>query len=236
VQASCPQCSNRIVVDDAKVPERAFSVKCPKCGNVLRLPGKGAAAPALPASESTLPPTPLPGAGAPAVTEELRAQMMAQLRREMGASEAGSAHHRRALVALPDRGLAGAATLTLTRNGYAVDTLDDWEEGARLLEQGVYALVVTARAGASAAKGESLYQRLNRLNPEGRRRLFVVLVGQEFKTGDGTQAFVSLADLVIHPRDVPAADGALRNTIGERARLWQAFLDARARFETAISV
>jgi len=228
VQATCPQCSNKIVVDDAKVPERAFSVKCPKCQNVLRLPGKTAAA----STDSTLPATTLPSAEPAMAAEEMRAQMMAQVRREMSLGE-GKAGGGRALVALPDRGLAGAVALTLTRNGYTVDTLDDWEEGARLLEQGVYGLVVTARAGATTAKGESLYQRLNRLNPDSRRRLFVVLVGDEFKTGDGTQAFVTLADLVLNPRDVATADGALRNAIADRSRLWQVFLDARNRFEAS---
>ena len=231
MQATCPQCSNKILVDDAKVPDRAFSVKCPKCQNVLRLPGK-LPAPAV-ATDSTLPPMPMPGAEPPAASEEMRAQMMAQVRREMSLGDAKAGGAGRAMVALPDRGLAGAVTLTLTRNGYVVDTLEDWEEGARLLEQGVYNLVVTARAKATAAKGESLYQRLNRLSPEGRRRLFVILVGEEFKTGDGTQAFVTLADLVLNPRDVAAADAAIRNTVAERSRLWQVYLDARHRFEAS---
>jgi predicted Zn finger-like uncharacterized protein len=225
VQATCPQCSNKIVVDDTKVPDRAFNVKCPKCGNVLKLPGKAA-----PATDTALPAA-SPAAEAPA--EELRAQMMTQLRREMSLSEAKAAGVGRALVALPDRGLAGTVASTLSRNGCTVDTLEDWEEGARLLEQGVYGLVVTARATAAAGKGESLYQRINRLNPENRRRLFVILVGDEFKTGDGTQAFVTLADLVIHSRDAATADGPLRNTVAERSRLWQVFLDARQRFEAS---
>jgi hypothetical protein len=163
----------------------------------------------------------------------MRAQMMAQVRREMSLGEAKAGGAGRAMVALPDRALAGTVASTLTRNGFGVDTLEDWEEGARLLEQGVYTLVVTQRAAAAQGKGESLYQRINRLNPEGRRRLFVILVGDEFKTGDGTQAFVTLADLVVNSRDAATADGPLRNTIAERSRLWQVFLDARQRFEAS---
>src|SRR6185295_7734873 len=132
VQATCPQCSNKIVVDDAKVPDRAFSVKCPKCQNVLRLPGKAAVA----ATDSTLPAVTPPAAEPTLAPDEMRAQMMAQVRREMSLGE-GKAGVGRALVALPDRNLAGAVAVTLTRNGYSVDTLEDWEEGARLLEQGV---------------------------------------------------------------------------------------------------
>jgi predicted Zn finger-like uncharacterized protein len=245
VQAQCPQCSQRIVIDDAKVPERAFNVKCPKCQSVVRLQGRagGAAPPSArpePASEpaevpQTLPTyTPPPGEphGHAANAEDLRAQVMAQLRREMGMSgEAG----RRALVALPDRNLAGAITLPLTRLGYSVDTLDDWEEGARLLEQGAYSVVATARVAAAQGRPESLYQRVHRLSPENRRQVCMIVVGDEFKTGDGTQAFAVLADLVVNSRDASAIDGLLNTTLGERARLYQALLDARRRWEAASS-
>jgi twitching motility protein PilT len=42
VQASCPQCAHVVTIDDAKVPDRPFGVKCPKCQTVIRLPGRPA--------------------------------------------------------------------------------------------------------------------------------------------------------------------------------------------------
>ncbi len=229
MQASCPSCGNKITIDDARVPDRPFSVKCPKCQNAIKLPGKGAAAPA----QAEAPPVAAPSAAAHAAdNEEMRAQMMAQVRREMLPNEAVAGGAGRALVALPDRGLSGQITLTLTRQGYAVDTLDDMDEGARLLEQGVYNMVATARVAGAQGK-ESLYQRINRLSPDSRRRLFVILVGDEFKTGDGTQAFASLADLVIHSKDAAAADGPFRIVMGERTRLYKVFVDARERYEAS---
>lgn len=226
MQASCPQCAHKILIDDAKIPDRPFSVKCPKCQGLIKLPGRAPVATVL---EPEPAPAPAVTPPAPAV-EEMRAQMMAQIRREMttGAAPAG-----RALVALPDRGLAGAITLVLTRQGMNVDTIENWEEGARLLEQGVYDVVVTARIAGTPAKGESLYQRINRLSPDGRRHLFLILVGDEFKSGDGLQAFTVLADLVLHSRDAAAADALLRSTMAERTRLYQAYLDARHRHEMA---
>ena len=223
MQAPCPHCGTRIAIDDAKVPDRPFQVKCPKCQTAVRFPGKGAAPDAPPAAAPEVP--------APAA-EEIRAQMMAQLRREMTMGE-GSATHGRALVGLADKALAGAATLTLTRQGYQVDTLDNGPEGARLMEQGMYELVLTSRAAGGPGKPETLFQSLSRLNPDGRRRLFVVLVGDEFKTGDGTQAFACMADLVVNSRDVAGADTILRNTLGEKTRVYQAFVEAKRRHETA---
>ena len=234
MQVNCPQCGNRIVIDDAKVPDRPFKVKCRKCQGVVSLPGKGAAAP--PAAASPTAPEPLPApapqAFAAAVgSDEMRAQVMAQVRREMVLGGARVTPGR-ALVALPDSGQAGAVTLTLTRLGYPVDTLADAEEGARLLEQGAFSLVATART-AAPGKGETFYQRTCRLGPDARRRVFLVLVGDDLKTGDGTEAWAALADLVVNSRDAPSMDGVLHNALFERARLYQAYLDARRRFEEA---
>jgi predicted Zn finger-like uncharacterized protein len=266
VQANCTNCQQRIVIDDAKVPDRAFSVKCPKCQTVVRFPGKGGApvvsAPGTSSFASNLPagaypaapptsaypaypnapaasPAAAPGSAAapppPAMadappSEELRATMMAQIRREMSIGEGKLAG--RAMVALSDRGQAGAMALPLTRLGYQVDTVENAEEGARLLEQGVYDLVVATRTPAAGGR-ESLYQRLNRLSPERRRRIFLVIVGDEFKTGEGTQAWAVIADLVIAARDIPTADAVLLPALAERTRLYQVFLDARKRYEAS---
>jgi predicted Zn finger-like uncharacterized protein len=138
----------------------------------------------------------------------------------------------KALVALPDPALAGGVSQCLARLGYAVETLQDLEEGARLLEQGIFSVVVTSRAAAPES-GESLYQRINRLPTEARRKVFLVLAGNEFQTGNGTQAFAVLADLVVHASNVGSFDGTLRNTLGERTRLYQAFRDAQKRYEAS---
>jgi len=238
VQATCSKCSHRVVVDDAKAPDRAFTVKCPKCQTPVKFAGKAAHVAASPAAAVPAPvpaAEPAPAAAGATQTDDMRAGMMAQLRREMGLSQSGEAAGMRALVALPDAGQTAALTQTLTRQGYAVDSFDDSGEAARLLEQGVYTVVVTSRTSAPAGKGETLHQRVSRLNPEGRRRVFVVLVGDDFKTSDGTQAFAAMADLVLNGRDAAGADAALRNTMAERTRLYQLFSDARRRFEASAS-
>jgi predicted Zn finger-like uncharacterized protein len=232
VQANCPQCQQKIVIDDARVPDRAFSVKCPKCQNTVKFPGRGAAAPAPPPVDTPAESGEAATAAPAVVADDMRVQLMAQLRREMTmpAAEAGTAG--RALVTLPDRSLAGGVTVMLTRQGYVVDTIDDPDEASRLIEQGVYSLVVIARTAPPQGK-ESVLQRIARLSPDNRRRLFLVLVGDEWKTGDGLQAFTACADLVLSARDAPAADVLLRNTVQERHRIYQTYVDARHRHEAS---
>lgn len=224
MQASCPHCAQRIVIDDAKVPDRPFNVKCPKCQNVVRLQGKGgppadAPAEAPPPSFPEVPPPAsesAPAEGAP--------------RREVPPIATPG---ERALISLLDRNLTNVVSGMLTRLGYAIDTNVDGEEAARSLDQGVYSVVVTTRAGAAPGKAETLYQRITRMNSEGRRRIFVILVGDEFKSADGSQAFTVLADIVLHTRDAGTAEYAVRTTYNDRRRLYQAFNDARQRFEAS---
>jgi len=215
VQASCPQCQTRIQIDDAKVPDRAFNVKCPKCAAVVKLPGR-AATPA---------PAPVSDLAVPAFSEESLRSVVATPLATPG---------ERALVSFPDPSLAQAMAQTLTRLGYAVDVVAG-EDAARLFDQGLFAIVATARVAAAPGKGESLYQRVTRSSPEGRRRVFGILAGDEFKTGDGMQAWAVLADLVISTRDAPMADNAIRTVMAERNRLYQVYLDAKRRYDESFA-
>jgi hypothetical protein len=63
--------------------------------------------------------------------------------------------------------------------------------------------------------------------------LFVILVGEEFRTGDGTQAWVAQADLVVHPNDAARSEHLIRSTIQERKRLYLPLHDARKRIENS---
>jgi predicted Zn finger-like uncharacterized protein len=231
MQSACPSCNNKIVIDDARVPDRAFSVKCPKCQNTVKFPGKGQAAAPTVAAPSPAPDPAAAGGGFNA--DEMRSQMMAQLRREMTLGGGETAHSgERALVALPDRSQAGNVALMLTRLGYGVDTLDDMEEAARLLEQGAFQVVVTAPVAGAGGK-ESLYQKALRINPESRRRIFMILVADNLKTGDGTQAFVLQGDLVVSSRDAATSDAAFRNTLAERNRIYAVYHEAKKRADAA---
>ena len=50
---------------------------------------------------------------------------------------------------------------------------------------------------------------------------------------NGLQAWTTVSDLVLNSRDLASADAAVHNTLAERQRLYQAFQDARRRFEEA---
>jgi predicted Zn finger-like uncharacterized protein len=223
VQANCPQCATRIQVDDAKVPDRPFKVRCPKCQTVLSLPGRAAEAEAAPAAPAGPPEAHDPSLPEPAIhipsTEMLeRQERLAESRNDAVVALAGAA--------------AAAVHQALGKLGFNVDAVENIEEGARLLEQGVYDVAVTARTTGVPGKPETLHERILRMPSEMRRGVFVILVGEEFRSGDGTQAWAAQADLVMHPADAPRCENLFRAVMAEHKRLYQPFLDARRRIET----
>jgi predicted Zn finger-like uncharacterized protein len=224
VQAQCPTCSTRIQIDDAKVPDRPFKVRCPKCQAILTLAGRAAETAATPGAAA--PPPPAPAEAPPPFVPPPPPSPAALARRERAEGSANDA-----LIAL-----AGPAAAYLQQAlvalGLNVDLVDDVEEGARLLEQGVYEVAVTARTPPQPGKPESLDQRMLRMPIDMRRRVFVILVGDEFRTADGTQAWSVQADLVVNPADASRCEHLIRATLAERKRLYQPFLDARKRIES----
>lgn len=223
MQTNCPQCSNRLVLDDAKVPATPFMLKCPKCQATVKLPGKGAQ-PAPGAPVPTPPTQPAPpqapaGAAAPAAPAPQAPPAPTPSLPPVPAGAAG-----RALVALPSQELASAADTLLTRLGFSVEHLDAGDEKFLRLQQGDYTLVATTRNGQPPER--NVYTRLQTIPLEIRRRTFLMIVGDEFQSGEGTQAFAVLADLVVKGGDIPQTDRLLAQTLGERRRLYQTFWDA----------
>lgn len=231
MQANCPNCSHRISIDDARVPDRPFSVKCPKCQKAVRFPGKGAAARPAPKPEAAAAPAAAPAAPAAAGPDGggEEAAAPAAPRRAGGAAEMPKTGEK-ALVALPDERQAGIITVTLTRAGYDVETLDDWEEATRLLDRAAYDILVTTHQ-VSAKGGFSPYQKVVRMPSDVRRDLCLIVVGDDVTTGNAAQAYKLQADLAIKSDDLHDAGMEIREVVFDRKRVYQAYRDALRRVE-----
>ena len=242
MQATCPQCSQVIAVDDSKVPPGPFMLRCPRCQQTMKMSGNEAsrtssgkqaghdAAPD-PASEvAAQTPSPKidvapqdPPQQAPTPRLEPTPQPPMSYGNATPSSSDGNGH--RALVGLADGEQSRTISEVLQRRGYEVNTMDEGDERAIELQQGIYDVVVTHGNGQSSTSKKELVHLVNGLPPEMRSRMFLVLIGDNYKTGNTSEAFASLADFVCHPQDMAAADSALRATIAEKGRLYRAFLD-----------
>lgn len=251
MQTNCPNCSNRLVVDDAKVPPTPFMLKCPKCQGMVKVPGRGAQ-PATPAAPSPSvqaaprpapPPSPAPPAPAPARAQAIGPPSPAPPQFSpappafsptppaqpfpppRAAPPSGLAA--KALVACPAAEIAASIAGVLGRLGFAVEQLESADDKLLRLQQGDYAIVVSARNGV--ADDRNVYRMIQTMPLEIRRRLFLVLVGDDVQTGEGIQAFALLADLVVQSKDAASCDRLVAQTLQERKRVYQTFWDAEDR-------
>lgn len=255
MQTDCPQCSQKLVVEDDKVPAGPFMLRCPKCQKAIKLPGKGGAALPPPGAEQPVQPDsptqlaaapgirsspPPPGESAqqqpkppaPAPPPARRAAAVTPPSDLGQPTDGGHGSDQRALLALTDpsdQGLQNAVTALLQRCGYGVETAADPQQGIQLLERNSYAVVATTSNGAQG--NISPHKRVAALAPEVRRDLFLVLLGSDFSSGDGTQAFAAMADLVLNPKDVASSDELLRSTVNERTRLFKPLQEAVVRLD-----
>jgi len=224
MQATCSSCQNVVTVDEnnPKLPEGPFSVKCPKCQTPVRFPGRAAAKAAR--AEAAKPPA-----------EEAR-------RAESGPAPAPASPlpapikptalpGERALVALDDRQTGAELGKSLGRLGYEIDLVAD-VDGVRIIEQGAHVVVAMARTVAESG-ALTCYQRLFILNSDMRRAFFLILVGDEYTTGDGVQAFVVHGDLVVASPDAGSCEAIVRERLIERTRLFRAFVDSKRKNEAA---
>jgi hypothetical protein len=236
-------------------------LRCPKCQMALKLPGKAAVAsaslpplgadqqaqpPAAPTSPSPTPSSPGAGPRPSAVSSEghqvpspspvappparLPAPPSSSSSTAEPAGDSGA--NPQALIVLTGEmvtALQGVSAL-LQRSGYGVETARELQQGIQLLERSRYEVVVTTPNGAPQGSG-SVYKRVAGIAPDVRREIFLVLLGSEFSSGDGTQAFAAMADLVLNPKDVEISDELLRSTLSERSRLYKPFIEAQLRLD-----
>jgi hypothetical protein len=222
MQATCSSCQNIVTVDEnnPKLPTGPFSVKCPKCQTPVRFPGRGASAPKAEAPKPPAEEAPRPAESAPPPAASPIPLKPTALPGE------------RALVALDDKQRAGELARSIMRLGYEVDIMSD-ADGVRAMELGAHTIVAMARTVAESG-ALTCYQRLFLLPSDIRRLFFLILVGEEYTTGDGVQAFVVHGDLVVASPDAGSCEVVIRERLIERNRLFRVFVECKRKNEASL--
>jgi predicted Zn finger-like uncharacterized protein len=228
---TCPNCTTRLQLDDAKVPARPFSVRCPKCQQIINAqpPAPQAQRDALAAvvggvpattraqQEATAtPPAPvlrdggLAGATAPLADEgEVVRLLTALLQR--GATEAAgprgvtrrpSWERRRALVCLGSAHCEAVAD-ALVENYYEVCVVGEAAQAVEQMREVPADVIILDQEFDTAAQGVAAVNReLNSMRMAERRRVVLVLLSNSARTGDPHAAFLSNANLVVNTSDL----------------------------------
>jgi DNA-binding response OmpR family regulator len=108
--------------------------------------------------------------------------------------------------------------------GYAVSIPTTPQHALHRLRFGHYQLVVLDEVfGGTSANPVVSY--LAPLTMSVRREMYVVLVGERFKTADHMQAFVHSVNLVLHPADLTQLATILEGALADHERFYKVFND-----------
>jgi predicted Zn finger-like uncharacterized protein len=204
----CDSCSVSLQLDDAKVPKGNFTVRCPRCRNLIRVQGNNPASPVQQLKENK----PLAAEGAENFTAResefeinhaLRA-LLAALRKEekmLEAKEDEEEKPRRALLCL-GRYKDKVAKL-LVDAGYKVYIAETPAQANERLREGKVQVVIISPDFAPEMGGTAIIQqRINAMYSSERRHLFLVSIDESSTTLNAQEAFLRNLNLVVNVNDI----------------------------------
>jgi predicted Zn finger-like uncharacterized protein len=248
---TCQNCTTRLQLDSAKVPARPFSVRCPKCQQIINAQPPGAstaqkdalsAVRDLPTStraqqETTAaavvrgeaePPAPPP----PAEGDILR-MLATLLRQGTGESEeskktrrGGRWENRHVLVCVGSDCFQEVVG-SLKANQYVVYAAESADHAAeRMREDRVDVLVLDEDFDPPGGGVAAVRATLDSMRMAERRRLVYVLLSKSARTGDTHAAFMQNANLIVNPVDAAGLPLVLEKSVRDLNDLYHDFNNA----------
>ncbi|HEX8186940.1 MAG TPA: zinc-ribbon domain-containing protein [Pyrinomonadaceae bacterium] len=249
---TCPNCTTRLQLDGAKVPARPFSVRCPKCQQIVNAQPPAAAAPQqrdalaavgdVPASarpqQETAAAAPAPLIGevqdSPEGHEDVLRLLASLLRREAAGDGGGvraapaaggrrAWEHRRALVCAGSA-FGGDAARALSKAGYDVSVAGDAAQAVeRMREEQLDVLVLDPEFDVRVQGSMMIGREVTAMRNAERRRLVFVLLTNTARTGDAHAAFLAGANLVVQMKEVGDLPRVLEKNIRDLNELYRDF-------------
>lgn len=209
----CDNCSVSLQLDESKVPSGNFTVRCPRCQNMIRVQsganGKGSSS--VQQLEATSP--------APAVEDgkqqfaakesdfEINSAMRALLsalqkeKKVMDTDDNSDEKPRRVLLCLGQK--RDAVAKTLVEAGYKVYLAQNPAQANERMREGKTEIVIFSPDFAAEFGGAAiLQQKMNAMYSSERRRIFLVSIEDNGNTLSAHEAFVRNLNLIVNSSDV----------------------------------
>ncbi|MFQ5481421.1 MAG: zinc-ribbon domain-containing protein [Nitrospinaceae bacterium] len=223
---SCTSCHKTIKIPDQKVPkDQAFSLTCPSCKNKFRV------------DQHLQPPEP----ESPPQTADDTAQTGPE---EEGESEVDTyllvtqeEFDDDDVLEIYDEGDRIALILdyeneefwieTLAQMDYKLQTAKSPEHGVHKLKFTEFDLFILHESFSQTDLKESpVYKYLLEMPMSQRRKVFVVLVGKNFKSTSSMEAYALSVNVVINEKDFDKVQGILKRTMTEHDNFYKVFKDS----------
>jgi hypothetical protein len=203
MQVECPSCAKEINIPDSKIPEgQAFNLNCPGCKTKMRVDQHLEPDPAQLDTSSML------------VDEDFDD--------DDEEIEIYDEHDQIALIL--DRKNDDLWATALTELDYKLQRAKSPEHAVHKLKFNQYHVVVVhEKFGDTTLKNSPLYEYIRDMPMDTRRKTFVALVGENFKTLDNMEAFAYSVNLVINQKDFDQLETILKKSIGDNETFYKVY-------------
>jgi predicted Zn finger-like uncharacterized protein len=208
----CDNCSVSLQIDESKVPTGSFTVRCPRCQNMLRaykkVDGTGSSTVEQLAANKPAPAVAEGSQNFAAKESEFQINnalksLLTALQSDKKTIESSDETEkpRRVLLCLGDK--RDAVAKSLTDAGYKVYMADTPAQANERLREGKTEIVIFSPDFAPEYGGAAiLQQKANAMYSSERRRLFLVSLEDTGTTMNAQEAFVRNLNLIINSRDI----------------------------------
>jgi predicted Zn finger-like uncharacterized protein len=216
MEIKCEECHAVIQIPDERVPQNStFRLNCPRCKRKILVNTKTPKSLDECRTDIDLAPS------ASAVTPPANDEAVDSLRDAMDYLSAGQSA---ALLCMNRTESRNEVKAMLEGLGYVVDIPTATDRALQRLRFNQYQVVLLD----DDFDGESpspLAGYLASLNMNLRREMFVILIGQRFKTADRLQAFVESVNLIVHCDDLPQLVTFLSRGLRDHERFYKVFTE-----------
>lgn len=213
-----------IGIEDSKVPNQPFSIKCPRCRETITVKPPPKEEPTLASrGRPQVPPELQNSQDAMTLLSELFSSVMAG----RGESTAGSWSRRRILLCHNDKTVQQKVRDALDDSVYELHVAETAIDAlTQLRETKDEIIVLDPQFDASKQGGVTMLQHVSGLTPNYRRRVYLVLVSPQLKTLDTYLAFINGVNLTINTEDVGQIQHILERSVRDFNEIYHPFNQA----------
>ncbi len=235
----CDNCSVSLQLDEAKIPSGNFTVRCPRCQNMIRVQSgtKGAGSSTVQQLETTAPAPALSDNAQEFSAKESEFQINNALRSLLSALQTENKvlatdddddiKPRRVLLCLGQH--QELVSKTLVASGYKVYMAQTPAQANERLREGkTEIIIVSPDFAAEFGGGTILQQKVNKMHSSERRRLYLVSLEDGGATLNAHEAFLRNLNLIVNTDDINQLPMILHRALRDYNDLYHYFNKASA--------
>ena len=207
MQVECSSCNKEINIPDNKIPQgQAFNLTCPSCKTKMRV------------DQHLKPPASDPAESVDAISMVVDEEF----EDDEEEIEIYDEHDKIALIL--DRQNDDLWTTALAELEYKLQRAKSPEHAVHKLKFNQYHVVAFhEKFGGSTLETSPLYDFIRDMSMDTRRKIFVALVGENFKTLDNMEALAYSVNLVINQKELDQLEAILKKSIGDNDNFYKVY-------------